>query len=48
MKADMDDLTLAAESVLIMFLPICFKAVAMHETIDYIKQQGGRKCRLCC
>lgn len=48
MKTDTDDLTLPAESVLIMFLPICFKAVAMHETIHYIKQQGGRNCRLGC
>lgn len=45
MTTDMDDLTFPAESVLIMFLLICCKAVAMHETINYAKQQGGRKCQ---
>lgn len=26
-----------------MYLLICFKAVAMHKTIDYIRQQAMRK-----
>lgn len=47
MTTALDDLTFPAENVLIMFLLIRFKAVAMHETIDYVKQQEGRKCQLC-
>lgn len=47
MTTDTDNLTFPAESVLTVFSLVCLKAVAMHETVDYVKQQGGRKCQLC-
>lgn len=48
MTTDTDHLTFPAESVCIMFLLIRFKAVAMHETNDYVKQRAVKKCQLCC